>query len=66
MNRQLIFRADEELARALAEAARREERTVSAEIRYAVRKHLNERSTQPARPGAPEDVAISQPVNAKV
>ena len=44
MDQQINFRADEDLARALAEAASREERTISAEIRYAVRKHLNETS----------------------
>ena len=46
MERQFIFRADEDLARALTEAASREERSVSAEIRFALRKHLNE-SAQP-------------------
>jgi hypothetical protein len=62
MDQQLNFRADEDLARALAEAASREERTISAEIRYAVRKHLNE-SARPLEAGRSQSRALDQPAN---
>jgi hypothetical protein len=66
MDQQLNFRADKDLARALAEAASREERTISAEIRYAVRKHLNESAQPHLEAGRSQSRAGSEPARDKV
>ena len=50
MQRQFIFRTDEDLAQAIAEACSREERTFSSLARFAIRKYLNERA-QPVEAG---------------
>jgi hypothetical protein len=66
MERQFIFRADENLARALAEACRREERTFSSLIRFALKKHLlNERGATSAESDASQSRAMAkdQPAN---
>jgi Ribbon-helix-helix protein, copG family len=52
MERQFIFRADEDLGRELDEACAREERTYSSLIRFAIRKHLAE--NRRARPSQPD------------
>ena len=62
MERQFIFRTDENLARELDEACKREERTYSSLIRYALRKHLNE-SAQPAEAGRLQSRALDQPAH---
>jgi hypothetical protein len=60
MERQFIFRTDEDLARALAEACRREERTFSSLIRFALKKHLNE-SAQPVEAGRSQSPGSGPP-----
>jgi hypothetical protein len=62
----LNFRADDDLARALVQASRAHERSVSAEIRFALRKHLSNESASPTKADASKDVASKEPVGDKV
>jgi hypothetical protein len=63
MERQFIFRADEDLAEALTAACRREERTRSSLIRYALRRYLSNESAQPAEAGRSQNRAMTEPAN---
>ena len=62
MQRQFIFRTDEDLAQAIAEACSREERTFSSLARFAIRKYLNERA-QPVEAGPSQNRGLDHPAN---
>jgi predicted transcriptional regulator len=63
MDRQLNFRADEDLAEALIAACRREDRTQSSLIRYALRRYLSNESAQPAEAGRSQSRGLDHPAN---
>lgn len=53
-----------ELAAELARAAEAAERTVSAEVRLAVRRHLRNESARPTEPDASKDRVVKEPAHA--